>query len=903
MCFRLLLFLMLAALSSGAQVYTVSGLVSDIKKRPLRYVSVVLRDKTQLVGEYETEKDGKFFFTANKTGKYHLEIKHLSFEPIIDTIEVVELNTDLGRYSLKPSSHVLNEIVVAGKAKAINQKGDTLEFNSRAFKVNPDANGLDLIRKMPAIQINGKTISNRGENVVKILVDGIPFFGYDPYNALNSLPAYIIDKVQVYSEMSDKDKFSGFNEDGTTNTINIITKPENRIGLFGSMDGGAGEDYNGYGKYSVGSVMSAFTETKRITGNVRSENINNQNLESADADNTVYGQGQSNSIGFDFSNKPGPKLDYDISYGFNNFDKKLQNDSRRSYIQSVDSGNIYIESNPTQNKGNNHSLNMQLNYILDSMNSISWQPNCQIQAGNNYLGRVGNNSNGLVPTNTTTNSNNQEQNNFHVYNNIIFRHKFHKPRRTLSASVDFSYDKNVGEGILLAQNIYFNNPVPDNVINQQTKEQATALNINGNVTYTQPLGKIGVIKAEYSVMKNESYSLKNVNNFDSIQKLYPWIDSSLSSNFNSQRLNQKGGLSYQAIKEKYDLIVGLNYQNAVLSNTEIFPIQNYQSKSYSNFLPVASLKCKFSNIRIMQLSYSTYTQVPGFTQLQSVVNNTDPLHLVIGNHELKPTIMQTLSIHYNSLSMKTNNSFSVNLNGSYGIDYISNNSLLVGSDTLFRGINVLKGTQVLQYENLNGYKTANANVFYSFYMTQIKTNASITLYLSVYDQPSLINYVRNMQEIKSGGLGLTFSSNINQNTDFQVSSNSNIRNNGNSINSTMNSNYFTEVIKSSISLTVFKNYVVKSSIVYQFNQGLSLGYAQNSTLWNVSIGRKLFKNRMGEIKLGCYDLLNNSQNVQQIITDTYIQEIRRNTQQRYLILSFDYKINSFGKNTGALAGE
>ncbi len=898
MSFRLLLVLMFVSLCSGAQVYTVSGLITDNKKRPLRYVSVVLRNNSQLVGEYETEKDGKFVLTVKIAGKYQLDIKHLSFEPRTDTLDIANPNRDLGRIVLKPSSHVLNEIVVAGKLKAINQKGDTIEFNSRAFKVNPDASGLDLIRKMPAIQINGKTLSSRGENVVKILVDGIPFFGYDPYNALSSLPAYIIDKVQVYSEMSEKDKFSGFNEDGTTNTINIITKPEHRIGYFGSIEGGGGEDYNGLKKYSGGTVMSAFSESKRFTGNLRSENINNQNLESADADNTAYGQGQSNILGFDFSNKPGPKLDYDISYNFNNFNKKLQNDSRRSYIQSADSGNIYIESNPNQNKGNSHNLNLQLNYSLDSMNSISWQPNCQFQAANSYLGRVGNTSNGMVPVITTTNANNQDQNNFHIYNNLIFKHKFHKPRRTLSAGMDVGYDGNVGQGVLIAQNIYFNNPIPDNTINQQTKENASTLNINGNVTYTQPLGKVGVIKLEYAIMSNETNSIKNVNNFDSVLKVYSWVDSSLSSNFNSQRVNQKGGLSYQAVREKYDFVVGVNFQNTVLNNTEVFPVQNYQSKTYTNLLPIASLKYKFSNVQIMQLSYSTYTQVPGFTQLQSVVNNSDPLHLVIGNHDLRPTIMQTLSLHYNSLSLKTNNSFSVNLNGSYGVNYISNNSILIAGDTVFKGLNLLKGTQVILFENLDGYKTVNANVFYSFYITPIKTNTSITLYLSTFQQPTLINSIINNQEINSGGLGLSFSSNINQNADFQLSSNTNLRTNRNSINTTMNSSYFNEVIKSSLSLIFRTNYFVKSSIVCQLNQGLSFGYSQNSVLWNVSIGRKLFKNKMGEIKLGCYDLLNNNENVQQVVTDTYIQEIRRNTQQRYFILSFDYKINSFGKNAG-----
>ena len=84
-------------------------------------------------------------------------------------------------------------------------------------------------------------------------------------------------------------------------------------------------------------------------------------------------------------------------------------------------------------------------------------------------------------------------------------------------------------------------------------------------------------------------------------------------------------------------------------------------------------------------------------------------------------------------------------------------------------------------------------------------------------------------------------------------------------------------------------------MVYQYNTGLSAGYNQNYALWNMSIGKKIFKNHLGDIRLSAFDLLNKNNNIQHTVTDTYIQDSRSNVVQRYFLLVFNYKIRSFKK--------
>src|SRR5690606_37015178 len=98
------------------------------------------------------------------------------------------------------------------------QKGDTTEINAQAYKTLPDASAEDLIAKMPTVSVQGGKVQAQGEDVKQVLVDGKPFFGNDPTAALRSLPADVIDKIQVFDQQSEQAQFTGFQDGETTKT-------------------------------------------------------------------------------------------------------------------------------------------------------------------------------------------------------------------------------------------------------------------------------------------------------------------------------------------------------------------------------------------------------------------------------------------------------------------------------------------------------------------------------------------------------------------------------------------------------------------------------------------------------------------------------------------------------------
>ena len=185
-----------------------------------------------------------------------------------------QLEQNLGKLILKEGAVELDQVEVKEKIPLATQNGDTTDYNSSAYKVLPDANAEDLIRKMPGVVIENGKVQAQGEDVKEVLVDGKPFFGNDPNAALKNLPAEIISKIQIFDQKSDQANFTGFDDGETSKVINIITKVDMRNGQFGKA-------YAGYGlenKYQVGGSTNFFDGDRRISLIGQTNNINNNEV-------------------------------------------------------------------------------------------------------------------------------------------------------------------------------------------------------------------------------------------------------------------------------------------------------------------------------------------------------------------------------------------------------------------------------------------------------------------------------------------------------------------------------------------------------------------------------------------------------------------------------------------------
>ena len=173
------ILLLLTGYCAVAQPYSLTGNVVNEQRKPVSaaIINMVLKD-----GKWKgvSNKDGAFLITGLGAGRYGLSIDAAGKELYTDSVTISTENVSMGTVVLREKVHMLDEVKIAEKVMAMVQKDDTLEYNSGAFKVNPDADAADLIKKMPSIDITDKKITAQGETVVKILVDGKPFLAMTP---------------------------------------------------------------------------------------------------------------------------------------------------------------------------------------------------------------------------------------------------------------------------------------------------------------------------------------------------------------------------------------------------------------------------------------------------------------------------------------------------------------------------------------------------------------------------------------------------------------------------------------------------------------------------------------------------------------------------------------------------
>jgi hypothetical protein len=278
-----------------------------------------------------------------------------------------------------------------------------------------------------------------------------------------------------------------------------------------------------------------------------------------------------------------------------------------------------------------------------------------------------------------------------------------------------------------------------------------------------------------------------------------------------------------------------------------------------------------------------------------VLDNSNPIQMSIGNPELRQDYRHSLNLRYMSMDMETYNSIFLMLNGSFTNDYIGSSTIIAGRDTMmYRGVVLNPGAQISVPVNLNGYFNIGTSLVFSRPLQLIKSVLNLNLDANYTRIPGMINYSEGFSNSNAYTFGVVLSSNISPDLDFTISSSSSY----NKIRSDLRTGYkdesFTENAGLRLRLQFWDGFIINNNFSYRYDNGLPEEYNRNIYLWNMSIGKKIFSNNQGEIRLSAYDILNKNTNIQSTNTATYTQDLRSNTIGRYFILSFTYQLRAFG---------
>lgn len=74
---------------------------------------------------------------------------------------------------------------------------------------------------------------------------------------------------------------------------------------------------------------------------------------------------------------------------------------------------------------------------------------------------------------------------------------------------------------------------------------------------------------------------------------------------------------------------------------------------YNNLFIEAEVEYEIEGSKSLSIEYETDVDVPSIGQLQPVVDRTNPLNIVIGNPQLRPTYRQSIEMDYRNFDYAT----------------------------------------------------------------------------------------------------------------------------------------------------------------------------------------------------------------------------------------------------------
>lgn len=913
-----------AAFSQGNNAGTLKGkLIDTTNKQILQNATIsVLDNKDSVLQLFAVAKqDGSFEVKNIPNGDYVImisfqgffpEYKNVSFDKDIQLI-------DLKTIYLKVAGKDLGNVTV--KAPPVTIKGDTTEFTADMFKTKPNASAEDLLKKLPGVQVEKDgTVKAQGENVKRVLVDGKRFFGDDPKSATRNLPTDVIDKVQVYDAQSDQSAFSGFDDGNRDKTINIITKKDKRKGYFGKLSLGAGDKE----RYSNSISINRFNGNQKISIIGQGNNVNQQNFSIQDllgvmgaggggnrgGGGGMFAGGAGNFLGatqsgitttwaggLNYNDVWGKKTEVNGSYFYNNLKVANASDRFRETFVLNDSSLFNTNLNDIYNKNFNHRFNFEIDHRIDSANTLLIRPSYSSQESNNFTET---NTQTIKGKATYLNNVNQivsSQNKGYNFNNsILFRHRFQKRGRTIS----FNFTQGLNNSDINSNNTSFNRyyisggSVLDTV-NQIGITGRTGKTFGANVAFTEPIGKKGQMEISYNYNNNLNTSDQKTNRYNKATGKYDIIVNNLTNDFENSNISNRLSVNYRhQFNKELNLSFGAAVQQIELKSINNTKLTNL-SQTFNNFFPNLSLQYSKNRARNLRFNYRGRTNQPSLTQLQPVVDNSNLLNITNGNPNLKQEFSHNINISYNTFDVFTFKNFIVSINGGLTQNKIANSVILNTGTTpmLVDGIVLNNGAQYSKPVNIDGAYNIFSFINYGFPIKKLKANLNLTTTINYNRNINLLNNVKNISNNYIINERVMLTMNLKERFDLNLSTSSTFNIVRYSQQPQQNGDFFSQNFSIEPTYSTKNGWIFSGDFDYTFNTGQAEGYNQKVPLFGGSIAKTMFKKKDGELKLSVFDLLNQNQSVTRTVAANYIEDVRSQVLNRYVMLTFTWNMRNF----------
>jgi hypothetical protein len=554
---------------------------------PLEYstVSIINPTTNKVTSGGITNATGDFSIETTP-GTYTIKIEFISFKSLELKDTTLTKATNLGTISLQPDVTQLNDVVITKEISTVDIKLDKKVYNVGQDMTVKGGSASDVLNNVPSVTVDSEgNVSLRGNENVKILIDGKPSNLINIADALKSISADALDKVEVITNPSAR-----YDAEGGAGIINIVLKKGKNNGINGTLVATAGDPKN-------------FNTSGSI--NFRSQNFN-----------------MFSTIGFNDSKAPGKTL------------------TDSDYINSA--GTIYKTINERINrisarKGYNYSFGIDwfLDKTLTWTNGFSYRKSDGASPINDVINNYELNNNFV-----SNRYNDQFTNTNDIEYTTNFTKKFKKEGHKLT--FDGTVSKSLDNDISTITNSYFG--AISTTFIEASKNYQTQNRTLLQTDYILPIGKYSQYEAGYRGNFNEMNNDFRVGSIDALGNYTTY--SNFTNVFNYKEKINALYTQFGSKISKFSYLLGIRYEDTVIESKLVLS-DFYKNKKYDNFFPSAFLTYQITEQSTISINYSKRIERPRNRFIIPFPNNyTSNINLFIGNPDLNPSFTDALDFGY-----------------------------------------------------------------------------------------------------------------------------------------------------------------------------------------------------------------------------------------------------------------
>ena len=211
----------------------ISGkIIEKNNKTPLEYATVTFKNSTNPKQIFGGISDSKGDFSIEiEPGSYDILFEFISFKPYIINQREILSNTNFGTINLEEDFNQLEEVTIRAERTTVEIKLDKKVYNVGKDLMVKGGTVSDILDNIPSVTVDIEgNISLRGNENVKVLIDGRPSNAINIAEALRLIPADAIDRVEVITNPSAR-----YDAEGGGGLLNIILKKGKNQGFNGSF--------------------------------------------------------------------------------------------------------------------------------------------------------------------------------------------------------------------------------------------------------------------------------------------------------------------------------------------------------------------------------------------------------------------------------------------------------------------------------------------------------------------------------------------------------------------------------------------------------------------------------------------------------------------------------------------